>query len=161
MRTTTYRQHRTVQRDETSLRNAANRQEGADFEKRLNGYHEELRLTGKALIYKTNPDIRMTGPGRAAIVGRGPCDYFGFLSNGRVVMFDAKSRAQKAFSIGDDMQHQITWMLGIAAQGHTAGLLVYWKDHGQVCWHPVQSFDKRVRMEDGTPCAGVDWLETV
>lgn len=161
MRTTTYRQHRTVQRDETSLRNAANRQEGADFEKRLDGYHEELRLTGRAWVMRTNPKVRMTGPGRAAITGKGEVDNIAFMADGRVVHFDTKVRQEKAFSIASDAQHQIDWLRWMREAGHTAGLLVFWKDHGQVCWHPVQSFDKRVRMEDGTPCAGVDWLETV
>jgi hypothetical protein len=56
--------------DQTA-RNAANQQTGADFEKRLDGYHAELMTTGQAMIMRTNPKIRMTGPGRAAIVGKG------------------------------------------------------------------------------------------
>lgn len=52
---------------EKTARNAANRQEGADFEKRLDSYHAELMAANKAQVMRTNPKIRMTGPGRAAM----------------------------------------------------------------------------------------------
>lgn len=143
---------------EQAARNAANRQEGEAFEKRLDGYHAELMATNQAQIMRTNPKIRMTGPGRAAIVGKGECDYVALLSDGRVVMFDAKSRASNAFSIGADFEHQMTWLRKVCDYGHGAGLLVYWKEYSECRWHPVQTFDKRVRMADGVPIIGVEWL---
>lgn len=143
---------------EQSARNAANRQEGEAFEKRLDGYHAELMATNQAQIMRTNPKIRMTGPGRAAIVGKGECDYVALLSDGRVVTFDAKSRASNAFSIGTDFEHQMTWLRKAWDYGHAAGLLVYWKEYNECRWHPVQTLDKRVRMADGVPVDGVEWL---
>lgn len=139
-------------------RNVANRQEGIDFEKRLDAYHAELMLTKKAMVMRTNPKIRMIGPGRAAIVGKGEVDYVAFLPDGRGVHFDAKSRTDKAFSIGTDFEHQLTWLRTAHAFGYAAGLLVYWRDHGDVRWHGVQTFDKRVRRDDGQPVSGVEWL---
>lgn len=143
---------------EKAARNAANRQEGADFEKRLDGYHAELMAADKAQVMRTNPKIRMTGPERAAIVGKGECDYVALLNDGRVVSFDAKSRASNAFSIGADFAHQMAWLRKAWDYGHGAGLLVYWKDYDECRWHPVQTFDKRVRMADGVPIDGVEWL---
>lgn len=144
-----------------SRRNARNRQSGSDFEGRLHRYHEELRLTGQATVYKTNPDIRVTSPGKAVIVGAGPCDYFAFLANGRVVMFDAKSRAEKAFQIGKDFAHQLAWLDTMRAYGHITGLLVWWKDHGECRWHPSDTFAKRVRLADGILLEDVSWLPAV
>jgi len=143
---------------EQAARNTANRQEGEAFEKRLDGYHAELMATNQAQVMRTNPKIRMTGPGRAAIVGKGECDYVALLSDGRVVTFDAKSRASNAFSVGADFEHQMTWLRKAWDYGHAAGLLVYWKEYGACRWHPVQTFDKRVRMADGVPVNGVEWL---
>lgn len=142
-----------------AARNAANQQEGATFQSRLDSYHEELRLTGRGIVYRTNPDIRVTGPGRAAITGKGPVDYIAFLSRGPVVHFDAKSRAGDAFSIGADMEHQIAWLNLMNLYGHRAGLLVWWKDVQECRWHPVHTFDKRVRLEAGTPVDGIEWLK--
>lgn len=149
------------QRDETRRRNRNNRREGEAFEERLRSYHEELRLTGQATVYKTNPNLRMTGRNTAVITGKGPCDFMAFLSSGAVVVFDAKSRAENAFSIGKDMAHQLEWLHTMARYGHAAGLLVYWKEHERVRWHPVASFDQRVRMADGLPVADVAWLPVV
>lgn len=162
MRTTT-RQHRrlvanlTGTADQTE-RNAANQQTGADFEKRLDGYHAELMATGQATVMRTNPKIRMTGPGRAAIVGKGEVDYVAFLPNRNSVHFDAKSRTGKAFSIGSDFEHQLNWLRKMYDYGNDAGLLVYWRDHNETRWHSVQTFGKRVRIEDGAPLPGVEWL---
>jgi penicillin-binding protein-related factor A (putative recombinase) len=143
---------------EQAARNTANRQEGEAFEKRLDDYHAELMATNQAQIMRTNPKIRMTGPGRAAIVGKGECDYVALLSDGRVVTFDAKSRASTAFSISSDFEHQMTWLRKASDYGHTAGLLVYWKDYDECRWHSVQMFDKRVRMADGVLMNDVEWL---
>ena len=141
-----------------SRTNARNRQEGDNFEKRLQGYHEELSITGQAMVYKTNPDIRVTSPGRAVITGKGPCDYFAFLSSGHVVVFDAKSRQGSGFSISTDFEHQMAWLRKAHDYGHAAGLLVYWKDYDECRWHSVQMFDKRVRMADGVLMNDVEWL---
>lgn len=143
--------------DQTA-RNSANQQTGADFEKRLDGYHAELMATGQAMIMRTNPKIRMTGPGRAAITGKGEVDYVAFLGNGRCVHFDAKSRTKDAFSIGADFGHQLNWLRKMCDYGHAAGLLVHWRDCNEVRWHSVQTFEKRVRMGDGVPLPGVEWL---
>lgn len=139
-------------------RNVANRQEGADFEKRLDGYHAELMATGKAMVMRTNPKIRMTGANRAVVIGKGECDYVALLNTGRLVSFDAKSRTDKAFSVSADFEHQLNWLRTSWGYGHYAGLLVYWKDYGEVRWHSVQTFDKRVRMADGVPVVGVEWM---
>lgn len=139
-------------------RNAMNQQTGADFEKRLDGYHAELMTTGQAMVMRTNPKIRMTGPGRAAIVGKGEVDYVAFLPSGMSVHFDAKSRTGKAFSIGADFEHQLNWLRKMHDYGNSAGLLVLWRDYNEARWHSVQTFDKRVRMEDGVPVPGVEWL---
>lgn len=143
--------------DQTA-RNSANQQTGADFEKRLDGYHAELMATGQVMIMRTNPKIRMTGPGRAAITGKGEVDYVAFLRDGRCVHFDAKSRTGKAFSIGPDFEHQLNWLRKIHDYGNDAGLLVHWRDYNEVRWHSVQTFEKRVRLADGVPLPGVEWL---
>lgn len=135
-----------------------NQQTGADFEKRLDGYHAELMMTGQAMVMRTNPKIRMTGPGRAAIVGKGEVDYVAFLPSGHCVHFDAKSRTGKAFSIGADFEHQLNWLRKMHDYGNSAGLLVFWRDYNEARWHSVLTFDKRVRMEDGAPVLGVEWL---
>lgn len=146
----------------TERRSAANRQEGEAFESRLNRYHQSLDAQGLAKPYKTNPDIKMTGANQAVVIGKGPVDYIVPLSTGAVVFFDAKSRTGNAFSYsGKDVAHQLAWLRAMARWGHPAGLLVYWKEYDQVCWHPVASFDKRVRLADGVPVAGVDWLPVV
>ena len=143
---------------EKSARNAANRQEGEAFEKRLDGYHAELMATNQAQIMRTNPKIRMTGANSAIVVGKAECDYVALLSDGRVVAFDAKSRQDHAFSISSDFAHQMTWLRKAWDYGHAAGLLVYWKEYNECRWHPVQTFDKRVRMADGALINGVEWL---
>ena len=141
-----------------AARNAANRQEGEAFEKRLDGYHAELMATNQAQVMRTNPKIRMTGANSAIVVGKAECDYVALLNDGRVVAFDAKSRQDHAFSIGTDFSHQMTWLRKACDYGHGAGLLVYWKEYNECRWHPVQTFDKRVRMADGAPIIGVEWL---
>lgn len=141
-----------------AARNAANRQEGEAFERRIDGYHAELMATNQAQIMRTNPKIRMTGANSAIVVGKGECDYVALLSDGRVVTFDAKSRQDNAFSISADFAHQMTWLRKAFDYGHAAGLLVYWKDYNECRWHAVQTFDKRVRMADGVPIIGVEWL---
>jgi len=146
----------------TERRNAANRQEGAAFENRLNLYHQSLDAQGLAKPYKTNPDIKMTGANRAVVIGKGPVDYIVPLATGALVCFDAKSRTGTAFSYsGKDVAHQLAWLRTMAHWGHPAGLLVYWKDYDQVRWHPIASFDKRVRLADGALVAGVAWLPVV
>lgn len=140
-----------------SLRNARNRATGQRFEDRLQAYHAGLKEQGIATVYKTNPDIRVTAPGKAIITGKGPCDYFAFLYTGRVVFFDAKSRKDKAFTLDD--QHQIDWLRSMGGYGHTAGYLVYWSDYDQVCWHDIAGVEKRVRMIDGAIVDGCRWLD--
>ncbi len=147
--------------DEVAGRNGRNRSEGEQLQARLDVYHEELRAADRAVVYRTNPDMRMVAPGRAIVTGKGPVDYVAFLATGRVVHFDAKSRAGDAFSVGAEMAHQLNWLGTMRAYGHWAGLLVWWKDHEQCRWHPVGSFEKRVRMRDGFTVVGVEWLATV
>lgn len=147
--------------DRRTDRNTRNRSEGERFQAQLDAYHEQLRLREQATVYRTNPDIRMVEPGKAVVVGKGPVDYMAFLAGGRVVHFDAKSRAGDAFSIGQDMAHQVTWLQTMRGYGHGAGLLVWWKDQAHCRWHPVSSFEKRVRMRDGFLAVGVEWLPTV
>lgn len=145
-----------------SRQNRANRQAGADFESRLDRYHEDLKARGLAIVMRTNPKIRMTGPTSAQVIGKGECDNIAFLNSGWVVHFDSKSRSGEAFSYtGKDVEHQQQWLRSMAAMGHGAGLLVFWSDFGEVRWHPVESFDKRVRREEGKLCEGVAWLPVV
>lgn len=149
------------QADRRAVRNTRNRSEGERFQAQLDDYHERVRAEGQATVYRTNPDIRLVAPGRAVVVGKGPVDYMAFLAGGQVVHFDAKSRAGDAFSVGRDMVHQVDWLMTMSAYGHVAGLLVWWKDHTQCRWHPVGSFEKRVRMRDGFRIVGVEWLPTI
>lgn len=143
-------------------RNTRNRSEGEAFQARLDSYHTQLRLEGKALAYRTNPDIRLVSANRAVVTGKGPCDYFTFLADGRVVVFDAKSRAGSAFSINvADIGHQLAWLDTMRSYGHITGLLVWWKDHGECRWHPSDTFAKRVRLADGILLEDVAWLPAV
>jgi hypothetical protein len=146
----------------TSRQNRANRKAGADFESILDGYHEELLLRGLARVMRTNPQVRMTGPKSAIVTGKGECDNVAFLASGWVVHFDSKSRAGDAFSYaGRDVEHQQEWLRAMAAFGHGAGLLVWWSDYQECRWHPVESFEKRVRRIDGELCNSVEWLPVV
>lgn len=159
----TPRQYRRLQQpaDDQSTRNTLNRSEGERFQARLDDYHAQLRAADQALVYRTNPDMRMIEPGKAIVTGKGPVDYIAFLAGGRVVHFDAKSRAGDAFSIAQEMAHQLNWLATMRAYGHLAGLLVWWKDQQQCRWHPVGSFAKRVRLQDGYLVVGVEWLPTL
>lgn len=145
-----------------SGRNTRNRSEGEAFQARLDSYHTQLRLEGKALAYRTNPDIRLVSANRAVVTGKGPCDYFAFLADGRVVVFDAKSRTGNAFSINvADIGHQLTWLDTMQSYGHITGLLVWWKDYGECRWHPSDTFVKRVRLGDGILLEDVAWLPAI
>ena len=147
--------------DGLTVRNGRNRSEGEQLQARLDVYHAQLAAVDQATVYRTNPDMRMIAPGRAIVTGKGPVDYVAFLATGRVVHFDAKSRAGDAFSVGTEMAHQLNWLGTMRAYGHLAGLLVWWKDFAECRWHPVGSFEKRVRMRDGFQVVGVEWLATV
>lgn len=138
-------------------RNTLNQIRGKSFEDRLLAYHAELEAKRLARIMRTNPKIRVTGPGRAVIIGKGEVDFVAFLANGKVVHFDAKSRQKDAFSLEDE--HQVDWLRNQAAYGHTAGYLVYWSDYGEVRWHPIETIEKRVRLIEGTPVRDVEWLD--
>lgn len=138
-------------------RNTLNQIRGKSFEDRLLAYHAELEAKHLARIMRTNPKIRVTGPGRAVIIGKGEVDFVAFLANGKVVHFDAKSRQKNAFSLEDE--HQTDWLRNQAAYGHTAGYLVYWSDYGEVRWHPIETIEKRVRLIEGTPVRDVEWLD--
>ena len=138
-------------------RNTLNQERGKRFEDRLLAYHAELEAKHLARIMRTNPKIRVTGPGRAVIIGKGEVDFVAFLANGKVVHFDAKSRQKDAFSLEDE--HQVDWLRNQAAYGHTSGYLVYWSDYDQVRWHPIETIEKRVRLKEGTPVNDVAWLD--
>lgn len=138
-------------------RNTRNQAHGKRFEDWLIDYHAELEARHLARVMRTNPKIRVTGPGRAVIIGKGEVDFVAFLANGKVVHFDAKSRQKDAFSLEDE--HQVDWLRNQAAYGHTAGYLVYWSDHDQVRWHPIETIEKRVRLKEGSPVNDVAWLD--
>lgn len=155
MATIVHRQRKTNQTE----RNTSNRATGAAFEKRLDGYHKELEITGRARILHTNPKIRMTGPNTAAVVGKGEVDRICFCADGRVIHFDAKSRAGNSFYTQDE--HQVAWLRQMAEWGHVAGWVVNWHEHGEVRWHPVSTFSNKVVRTDGVIVSGVDWLEVL
>lgn len=138
-------------------RNTLNQIRGKSFEDRLLAYHAELEARHLARVMRTNPKIRVTGPGMAVIIGKGEVDFVAFLANGKVIHFDAKSRQKDAFSLEDE--HQVDWLRNQAAYGHTSGYLVYWSDHDEVRWHPIETIEKRVRLKEGTPVRGVNWLD--
>lgn len=139
-----------------TTRNTRNQATGKRFEDMLHAYHAGLQADGLARVMRTNPQVRVTGPGQARIVGKGEVDYIALLSNGKTIHFDAKSRAGDAFSLGDE--HQTDWLRTMHGYGHRAGYLVYWSDYGQVCWHDIAGIDKRVRMKDGVAVDSGRWL---
>ena len=138
-------------------RNTLNQISGKSFEDRLLAYHADLEANHLARVMRTNPKIKVTGPGRAVIIGKGEVDFIAFLADGRTIHFDAKSRQKDAFSLADE--HQTDWLRNQAAYGHIAGYLVYWSDYDQVYWHPIETIEKRVRLKDGTPVRDVEWLQ--
>ena len=139
-------------------RNAQNQQTGAWFQSVLDGYHEELKLRKLATVHRTQPETKILDYPNAIVCGKGPVDYMAFLPGGKTIHFDAKSRADD-FTVGNDMDHQEDWLRDMAAMGHIAGLLIWWHKWGECRWHPVSSFDRRVRRLDGIPINGFQWLD--
>lgn len=156
---TTIEEYRSMiaEQPDHTVRNSRNQRAGQSFEDWLAAYH--ATVTDLATVMITNPKIRVTGPGRAVIIGKGEVDYIAFLVDGRVVHFDAKSRAGDAYSLGTDAEHQTQWLRLQRIYGHIAGYLVYWSDHGLVTWHDIDTIEKRVRMKDGVAVDGVKWLD--
>lgn len=158
-RLTTMEEYRAMlaEQPDHTVRNSRNQRAGQSFEDTLAIYH--ATVTDLATVMKTNPKIRVTGPGRAVVIGKGEVDYIAFLCDGRVVHFDAKSRAGDAYSLGADAAHQTQWLRTQADYGHIAGYLVNWSDYNLVTWHSIGTIEKRVRMRDGLAVDGVKWLE--
>lgn len=158
-RLTTMEEYRAMiaEQPDHTVRNSRNQRAGQSFEDTLAIYH--ATVTDLATVMKTNPKIRVTGPGRAVVIGKGEVDYIAFLYDGRVAHFDAKSRAGDAYSLGADAAHQTQWLRTQADYGHIAGYLVYWSEYNLVTWHSISTIEKRVRMKDGIAVDGVKWLD--
>ena len=148
----------TEEKAQKTLRNNRNRKVGELFQTRLDGYHVELKTLGLATVYRTQPEVKIQDFPHATVTGKGPVDYLGFISRGRTIHFDAKARAQD-FTLGDDMMHQDAWLRTMHRLGHIAGLFVWWHQHDECRWHPVDTFDRRVRRNDGILVPGIEWLQ--
>lgn len=141
-----------------TLRGKANQAAGETFQKQLDAYHEELRHSGLAIVYRTDPPTRRTRTGLVA-TGTGPVDYIAF-TRGGPVHFDAKVRSDaQGFTVRRKELHQLDWLHSLNAYGHRCGYVVMWTAHGVACWHPLASIDdRRIRYADGVALDGVRWM---
>ena len=147
---------------------AVNKQRGRDnkaageaFQQELDIYHAQLYRDGQALVYRTDPPVRYAGDGKWIVTGKGPVDYIAITRMG-VVGFDAKVRTGDAFSIGMDSLHQLHWLRDLVDLDNIGGYVVRWSDYDEARWHDVSTIDgKLVRMVDGVPLDGVEWLGAI
>lgn len=95
---------------------------GAGWEACLRQIHARYRWEGKAVVYKTDPPVRRIGSApRGAFVakyeGTGPVDFFGVLSGGRMVAFDAKDCKGARWGLDKLHKHQARCLDGLERMG--------------------------------------------
>lgn len=139
------------------------------FEQRLDRYHDNLVADGLILnAARRYTPTKPTWHGKRLVfiaTGKGQCDYALIFIGGIGGIFDAKSCEKgKSFTWPADQEHQLIEMrhLHHASKGRCpAFALVEWRLIDAVRLHPIWTIPERsVRMGEGYPVTGLDWLTT-
>lgn len=84
---------------------------GSGWEARLVTWHYDYQKAGRALLWKQEPEAKVTPTGHLVYARKGPPDFVGFvadpsLRHGRGVVFDAKDTAKDVLYCSQLAPHQ-------------------------------------------------------
>ena len=115
---------------------------GSAWEARLESWHALYRQRKIAWIVKTGAQFRILAGGKTAeIVGEGPPDYVGALSDGRAFAADAKDCTQARWPLSRLPVHQARALHLVSELGGVSGILL--RLQGEGWWIPWASLAPR------------------
>ncbi len=142
---------------------------GDDFEHRLDAYHATMVSAGRIInAARRYTPTKSAWYGKRLVfvaTGKGQCDYAVIFRSCVGGVFDAKSHDKgKSFSWPTEQEHQLTELrdLHAGSKGRCpAFALVEWRVTETIRLHPIWTITERsVKMADGYPVTGYDWVAT-
>jgi penicillin-binding protein-related factor A (putative recombinase) len=125
-----------------------NRDLGRLFEKEVERSNEWYYLMGKALLFRLHTPTRYKG-GKTIYTERTPCDYMGYLYDGRVILLEAKSTVNtKIKSWKADKEHQWDELLNVGRHGGIGLFILKVGQDTAYLFQPSGPFGARTKLSE-------------